>query len=385
MKKCKFLSLSTFLIGMLFMFSSCEKEVAVESVSLNKTSLVLEIGQIDVLVASIQPSEANVKSCTWSSSNPALVSVDNSGLVTALAAGTAVVKAISVDGGKEALCVVTVNQKVVNVTNVTLNKNASSLQVGETEQLVATIVPSNADNTGLTWSSSNNSVATVSASGMVTAVAAGNAVIEVTTVDGNKKATCSYTITNKVVAKNKELMSYYGKSKIELEGIMRSLSFEYAGENEDMILYLQKAGNEERYYAFSFNGSNATTCSYWLFNKDTEAKNRYIAQCKLWGDEISTIGFTDYYKGKILTSILVNGVPREFSYENRTSYLLTFEEYRTSLLACNEERMQVSAGMAAKTLYEQSNGEYMVGILFKDYNSSKSPNRIQIKQILKGK
>ena len=377
MKKGKFLLLSTMLIGILFLFLACEKEVEVESVSLNKTSMTLEIGQIDVLVATVLPSDANVKSCTWSSSNPDVVSVDNSGLVTAHTTGTAVLKAITVDGSKEALCVVTVNRKVINVTNVSLNKNTSSLQVGETEQLVATVVPSDADNTALTWSSSNPSVATVNASGLVTAVAAGNAIIEATSVDGNKKATCSYTITNKVVDKIVELRSYYRKSKIEIEEIMQSLSFELIAIDGNLIQYLQRSGSESRYYEFVFNNSNqASVCCFWLLNEDTEAKNRYITKCKQWGDEISTLGFNDYYEGYILTNILVNDVPRDFSYENRGLYLQTFDEYRASLVQCYENRGKVSSGMFASSEYvERSSGGYDVTIIYADlsvYNQSSS-------------
>lgn len=377
MKKSGFLLLSAVLIGLLFMFSACEKEVEVDSVSLNKTSLSLEIGQIDVLVATVQPGDANVKSCTWSSSNPALVSVDNSGVVTALAVGTAIVKAITNDGGKEASCVVTVNKKIVNVTNVSLNKNSSTLQVGDTEQLVATVVPSDADNTALTWSSSNTGVATVSASGLVTAVAAGNAVIEVTTVDGNKKSTCSYTIKNKEVDKIVELKSYYRKSKIEIEDIMQSLSFELVTIEGNWIRYLQKSGGESRYYEFVFNNSNqASVCCYWLLNEDTEAKSRYITKCKQWGDEISTLGFNDFYEGYILTNIYVNNVPRDFRYENRVLYLQTFDEYKTSLVQCYENRRKVSSGMFASSEYREiSSGGYDVTIIYADlsvYNQSSS-------------
>lgn len=362
-------------------FSSCTK--AVEGVSLNKNALTLEIGQSEDLVESILPSDADILTCTWTSSNPTLVAVDNSGLVTALAAGSAIVKVKTNDGGFEASCLVTVNKNNVNVTQVSLNKNSSSLQVGGTEQLICTVLPNNADDVRLIWVSSNTSIATVSSTGLVTAVSAGNVVIDVTSVDGNKKATCSYTITNKVVEKNKELMSYYRKSRIDLEGIMRSLSFEYLGVSDGMLQYYQRAGNEERYYTFVFNSSNqATECGYWLFNKDTEAKNRYITQCKLWGDEINTIGFNDYFEGYIKTSILVDGVPRVFTYPNRTSYLLSFEEYRTSLLKCYENRRQVSAGMSAWSYYQEINTEYSVSITFEDISSS-SPSPKKLNRLFK--
>ena len=83
----------------------------------------------------------------------------------------------------------------VSVTGVSLNKNSTSLVVGDTESLTATVSPSNATNKSVTWSSSKTSVATVSSSGVVTAKSAGSATITVKTADGSYKATCSVTVT----------------------------------------------------------------------------------------------------------------------------------------------------------------------------------------------
>ena len=83
----------------------------------------------------------------------------------------------------------------VSVTGVSLNKNSTSLVVGDTESLTATVSPSNATNKSVTWSSSKTSVATVSSSGVVTAKSAGSATITVKTTDGSYKATCSVTVT----------------------------------------------------------------------------------------------------------------------------------------------------------------------------------------------
>lgn len=79
----------------------------------------------------------------------------------------------------------------VKVTSVTLNKSTTRLAIGATETLTATVLPSDADNKSVTWSSSNTAVATVSSSGKITAKSAGTAIITVTTVDQGKTATCS--------------------------------------------------------------------------------------------------------------------------------------------------------------------------------------------------
>jgi uncharacterized protein YjdB len=84
----------------------------------------------------------------------------------------------------------------VAVTGVTVNPTSTSITVGSTQQLTATIVPSNATNQTVSWSSSNTSVATINSTGLVTAVAAGSAIITVNTQDGGKTATCALTITS---------------------------------------------------------------------------------------------------------------------------------------------------------------------------------------------
>ncbi len=88
----------------------------------------------------------------------------------------------------------------VNVTGVSLNKTSTTITVGNTETLTATISPSDATNKNVSWSSSNTSVATVSSSGVVTGKGPGIATITVTTADGAKKATCTVTVSTTVAS-----------------------------------------------------------------------------------------------------------------------------------------------------------------------------------------
>jgi hypothetical protein len=82
----------------------------------------------------------------------------------------------------------------VPVTGITLNKASTTILVGSTEQLTATIAPLSATNQNSTWSTSDASKATVSSNGLVTAVAEGTAVISATTIDGGFTASCSVSI-----------------------------------------------------------------------------------------------------------------------------------------------------------------------------------------------
>ena len=80
------------------------------------------------------------------------------------------------------------------VTGVSLNKTSDTITAGSTDQLTAAVVPAGATNQGVTWASSNAAVATVSSTGLVTAVAAGSANITVTTAAGGKTAVCAVTV-----------------------------------------------------------------------------------------------------------------------------------------------------------------------------------------------
>lgn len=87
---------------------------------------------------------------------------------------------------------------VVSVTSVTLNKSTGAGSPGGSETLVATVLPANASNPAVTWSTSSAAIATVTSSGVVTLVANGTATITATTVDGTKTASCTYTVTTPV-------------------------------------------------------------------------------------------------------------------------------------------------------------------------------------------
>lgn len=105
-----------------------------------------------------------------------------------------------------------VNTDVISVTGVSLNKTVTSLEVGGTDQLTVTISPADATDQGITWSTSDGARATVSASGLVTAVAVGSAVITATTNDGGITATCTVTVTTAYVLPAFSMVSVPGKS-----------------------------------------------------------------------------------------------------------------------------------------------------------------------------
>ena len=156
--------------------------IAVTGVSLNKTSLSFTgTGSSQTLTATVSPSNATNKTLTWSSSNTSVATVSN-GVVKAVGFGTATITAKS-NNGKTASCSVTVNP--IQPTGIKATPETSTLYgLNGTVKLSANVMPSNATNKTVTWSSRNTSVATVSSDGTVKAVGYGTTVITATTVNG---------------------------------------------------------------------------------------------------------------------------------------------------------------------------------------------------------
>ena len=171
----------------------------VTGVSLDKTNLNLNPGKEGTLIATITPDNATNQNVTWESSDTKVVTVDN-GLVTAVAEGTATITVTTADGGKTATCEVTVTPPAKTpVTSVTLDKTRLTLDVGGSDTLTATVKPDDATNKAVTWSTSNEKVATVN-NGVVTAVGAGTATITAAASDGSgKTATCEVTVNGPVL------------------------------------------------------------------------------------------------------------------------------------------------------------------------------------------
>ena len=161
---------------------------AVESIELNKISLSLNVGKSETLTATVLPENAKNKDVKWESSNTNIATVSEDGKVTAKAKGTATITVSSAENETiKETCKVTVK---VPVSKVGLNKTNLVLAPKKTYQLKATVLPANANNKKVTWSSSNNKVVFVSEDGKVTAKKIGTATITVKTEDGSKKEFC---------------------------------------------------------------------------------------------------------------------------------------------------------------------------------------------------
>ena len=164
-----------------------EKPVMASSIQLNQTSAVMNEGETLQLTATVLPEDAANKTVVWTSSNSSVATVNSNGLVTAKSLGSVIITARTTDGSNLTdFCEVTVKQNTVLATAILLNQNSADLSTGETLQLAATVLPEDATNKMVTWSTSNADVAIVDENGLVTAISPGNASITAT-LDVNAK------------------------------------------------------------------------------------------------------------------------------------------------------------------------------------------------------
>ena len=164
--------------------------IKVTGVTLNETTKSIEAGESFTLTATVSPENAKDKSIKWSSSDPNIAKVED-GLVTALAKGTCNIIATTNDGNFKAQC--TVNVLPSSVKGVQFTESSVKILNGESYTLAYSILPENAENKNVKFSSSAPNVVSVDNSGKVTALQKGTSTITITTEDGGHTATCEVT------------------------------------------------------------------------------------------------------------------------------------------------------------------------------------------------
>ncbi|MBP1989190.1 Ig-like domain-containing protein [Paenibacillus eucommiae] len=152
-------------------------------IAIEPNSLEMTIGSNAALIPTVTPTNAG-ENVVWSSADTSVATVDNSGVVTALALGSATIKATTADSGFTAQTAITVVQGTAAVSGITVNPTEAELVVGDHLTVTANVYPSNASNKQVQWSSGNPGVATVDAQGIVTGVSPGLVTVTATTADG---------------------------------------------------------------------------------------------------------------------------------------------------------------------------------------------------------
>lgn len=168
-------------------------ESGLTGVSLDRYTLTLYAGEeAEQLTATLKP-EGTEATIRWTSSNQTAATVSQDGKVTPLAAGVTVVTAAA--GDYRASCIVTVQPKRVRVTGIRFDEPTHTLMMGCTVTLQPIIAPDDATVKNLTWVSSDEQTATVSRTGIVTALSVGETTITATTVDGGYSAEIKIIVT----------------------------------------------------------------------------------------------------------------------------------------------------------------------------------------------
>lgn len=177
--------------------SSLEKLVTSINV-VPATHIFTEKGDKKGFTATVLPIDAHTNSVTWSTSDEKVATVDQLGNVTATGDGTCTITATADDiSGVSGKATVTVNS-TIHPTSVSVAPSSSTIYTSDRIYLTATVLPSNANNKVVEWSSSDNSIATVSSSGEVTGIGAGSCTIFATTVDGGITARATITVKGRI-------------------------------------------------------------------------------------------------------------------------------------------------------------------------------------------
>ena len=265
----------------------------VTGMTLNKSSVTLTTGNSETLNAIVTPSNASVKTVSWTSDNFNVAIVNNLGKVTAVSSGSAAITAKTLDGGFSAVCNVTVNPAVNSITLQPIN----DLIKGSSRKLIFSINPSNAPNQNVTWSSSNAGVASVSSNGYVTGMSTGTAVITVTTVDGGKTGTCNVTVIEPPVLS----WNWYYYS----DGTAVIQTNDYG--NGEYMINVTKSSSDNWHATMSFNYSNGAV---------KDAKYKYSFDAKTGGGTRNNMYiqyyWADGYGSKGVSNITLNNNYQHF-------------------------------------------------------------------------
>ncbi len=153
----------------------------VTGVTLDRTELTIGVGEVAQLIATIAPEDANTTDVIWSCTDLSVLAVDAEGKLMGQKAGVVEVTVTTLDGYFTATCTVTV---INAATEIVFESEGGDLEIGKTLTLLPILTPPDADAPILTWTSSDETVATVDENGMITALKLGDAVITATATNG---------------------------------------------------------------------------------------------------------------------------------------------------------------------------------------------------------
>tara|TARA_R110002049_G_scaffold171426_2_gene337950 strand:+ start:29236 stop:33108 length:3873 start_codon:yes stop_codon:yes gene_type:complete len=262
-------------------------------ITITPSPLEVRVGEDEPLSLEFLPVNAN-QDVTWSSSDENIATVDSEGNVTGIIEGTVTITATS--SVNTVFGIATVNVVAwyaINVESISIIPESANIIAGQIFTLTSEITPANADNQEITWSSSNDAVATVNANGEVTGVTTGTVTITATTTDGNKTDTSEITVTESVSA------------SLAFDDPQIYTSTEYSSGGDLVVTTNYHAGSGFTVVANEYGG-----IKYWLrhLNSSWVPQNNYLAvDASALGTESGTSTATISLENAIPTADLPSG------------------------------------------------------------------------------
>lgn len=340
--------------------ASCTVQVtvALSSIVLDNSELTVNIGETSKLVATFEPENATVTEIVWQTSDQKIVSVDQNGNLTAVGVGEAIISASTPDGELTASCIVTVIDPSVSIgfesTDITLKLGS---EVDDHITLIPIVTPENPNET-FTWSSSNDKIVSVSASGIIRAKELGTAVI---TVKCSSGAVASVNVTVEKAPIVIPIESVEISSPSESGGIVTVTEGQYI----DINVTFTPSNATDTEYSFKITGSAVKEKDGKLYAlKEGAATVKIIAKNN--GKEVSS--------NNIVISVNALG---------NTDKERIIAEYNTKLSAENDLNTANKAAINAKYVIETSSKDLKnsIGTAEGDVAAAKAVLEVYEKQL----
>lgn len=276
--------------------------VKVTGIQLDTQSATLtEEGETLKLNGKVEPENAYNQEVMWKSFNEAAAIVDENGLVTAVANGTAIIAVTTREGGYAALCEVTVAipEPVIPVTGISLEPDTALLKgLGAKLSLNPVVMPENATDKTVTYRSSNPDAATVEEDGVVTAAGEGETVITAVTLDGGFEAVCKVKVEIPV-----ETVNVTGVTLSQTDALLTK-------ENETLHLVPQILPENATNKKVLWNSSNTETA---------DVDGNGVVTAKANGESVITVttedgGFTAQCRVKVEIPVRVESIQLSHDY-----------------------------------------------------------------------
>ncbi|MCQ2801454.1 MAG: Ig-like domain-containing protein [Bacilli bacterium] len=322
-------------------FNVQNKYVPVESISVSPTGGEVDVDTTQQLYVVVSPVTATNKNVSYTSSDTSVATVNSNGLVSFVGAGEVDITVRGADS-KVAVAHFTVVEPVViiDVREINLSESSVSLEVGETKELDYELVPENATDKSVMWTSSNNEVARVSDDGEITAFKAGTATITISTLDKSISDTCLVTVIDKpqpvtktlveiVVAKNPDKTTYELNEPYDETGLVIEAHY-LDGSSEDVTNQCESNKDSVKTSSVGLSRINYIYKTFSIFvniyvldNQPTELKItknplklNYFAE-----EEFSTIGLEVKAVIGGIETIVTNLVNISYDFESENKFV----------------------------------------------------------------